>query len=261
MVLEYAHYGSLRNYLDTNINTISWDDRLVLLEGIAEGLDFIHDKSHVHKDFHSGNILIYQKNGKIYPAIGDLGLCGPLNKVNNESKIFGVMPYIAPEVIQGLGNTKATDIYSFGIIMWEILTCERPYEDQTHDIHLAFKILDGLRPTIPEDTPDNYRNLMQKCWHKNPAERIGRIKDEVIDLRNSLNLDLNLRGPVCSISKDLSSSNHPEACYTSKHLLLDELRGEACQHPEWPGEGWDILKKEPIDGMLFIIVWKMFNIV
>jgi serine/threonine protein kinase len=262
MVLEYAHYGSLRNYLDTNINTISWDDRLVLLEGIAKGLDFIHEKDHVHQDFHSGNILIYQKDGKIYPAIGDLGLCRPLNKVNNESNIFGIMPYIAPEVIRGLGNTKAADIYSFGIIMWEILTGERPYRDQPHDIHLAFKILDGLRPTIPEDTPDNYRNLMQKCWHENPAKRTKCIKDEVMDLRKSLNLDLkHLKEPVCCASNDLSSSNHPEAYYTSRHLSLDELRGEACQHPEWPGEGWDILKKEPIiiDGMLFIIVWKMFK--
>src|SRR3954469_20348411 len=94
MVLEYAHYGSLRNYLDTNINNISWDDRLVLLEGIAEGLDYIHVENHVHQDFHSGNILIYEKDGKIYPAIGDLGLCRPLNKVNDERNIVGIMPYI-----------------------------------------------------------------------------------------------------------------------------------------------------------------------
>ncbi|PKK68127.1 kinase-like protein [Rhizophagus irregularis] len=159
------------------------------------------------------------------------------------------MPYIAPEVIRGLGNTKAADIYSFGIIMWEILTGERPYKDQPHDIHLAFKILDGLRPTIPEGTPDNYRNLMQKCWHKNLTERAKNIKNEVMSLRNSLDLDLkHLRGPVGNNGKDLSFSTlsiHPEACYVSKHLPLDELRGEFCQHPEWPGKGWDLLKKEP----------------
>ncbi|RGB27350.1 kinase-like domain-containing protein [Rhizophagus diaphanus] len=111
MVLEYAHYDSLRNYLDTNVNTISWDDWLVLLEGIAKGLYYIHEENHVHQDFHSGNILIYQKDGKLYPAIGDLGLCRPLNEANDEN--------------------------------------------QSHDIHLAFKILDGLRPAIPEGTPDN----------------------------------------------------------------------------------------------------------
>ncbi|EXX77741.1 kinase-like domain-containing protein [Rhizophagus irregularis DAOM 181602=DAOM 197198] len=168
------------------------------------------------------------------------------------------MPYIAPEVIRGLGNTKAADIYSFGIIMWEILTGERPYKDQPHDIHLAFKILDGLRPTIPEGTPDNYRNLMQKCWHKNLTERAKNIKNEVMSLRNSLDLDLkHLRGPVGNNGKDLSFSTlsiHPEACYVSKHLPLDELRGEFCQHPEWPGKGWDLLKKEPTvkNGMLLL---------
>lgn len=129
------------NYLDTNVNTISWDDRLVLLE---RSCFIIFMRNHVHQDFHSGNILIYQKDGKLYPAIGDLGLCRPLNKANDESKIFGIMPYIAPEVIRGLGNTKAANIYSFGIIKWEILTGERPYRDQPHDVHLAFKILDEL---------------------------------------------------------------------------------------------------------------------
>ena len=73
MILEHAHHGSLRNYLDTNVETISWNDQFVLLEGIAAGLDYIHKKNHVHQDFHSGNILIYQKNGKLYPAVGDLG--------------------------------------------------------------------------------------------------------------------------------------------------------------------------------------------
>jgi serine/threonine protein kinase len=258
MVLEYAHYGSLRNYLDTN--TISWNDRLTLLEGIAKGLDFIHEKGHVHQDLHCGNILIYQKDGKIYPAIGDLGLCKPLNKVNDERNIIGIMPYMAPELFRGLGNTKASDIYSFGIIMWEILTGERPYKDQPHDINLAFKILDGLRPTIPEGTPDNYCNLMQKCWHKNPAERPQFVVYDVMDLRNSLNWNLEplssfLMSPFKRLSFSTPSIIHQEAYYTSKHLSFDELRGESCQHPEWPGKGWDLLKKEPIinHGMLFII--------
>src|SRR6266542_476314 len=162
MVLEHTYHGSLHNYLDANIETITWVDRLVLLEGIAKGLQYIHEKNHVHQDLYSGNILIYQKDGKLYLAIGDLGLCISLNKIDDERKIFGVMPYVAPEVIRGLGNTRASDIYSFGIIMWEILMGERPYKDQAHDVHLAFKILDGLRPTIPEGTPDNYCSLMQK---------------------------------------------------------------------------------------------------
>ncbi|GES88183.1 kinase-like domain-containing protein [Rhizophagus clarus] len=211
-------------------------------------LEYAH-YDHVHQDFHSGNILIYQKDGKLYPTVEDLGLCRPLNKINNEGKIYGIMLYIAPEVIRGLGNTKAADIYSLGIIMWEILTGERPYKDQPHDAHLAFKILDGLRPTIPEGTPNKYRNLMQKCWNRNPAERstAEKIKQKVINLKKSLNPNLKrLKGPVCNNGEDSSSLNHSEAYYTSRHLSLDELRGESCQHPEWPGKGWDLLKKEPI---------------
>ncbi|RIA81279.1 kinase-like domain-containing protein [Glomus cerebriforme] len=248
MVLEYAHHCSLRNYLDMNIKTISWDDRFVILQGIAAGLKYIHKENRVHQDFHSGNILIHQKGGNLYPMIGDLGLCRPLNK-NNEN--FGIIPYIAPEVFRGLGYTQAADIYSLGIIMWEMLTGEKPYKDHPHDIHLAFKIInDGFRPTIPEGTPGGYRILMQNCWHKNLANRpeAREVKHAAINLKDSPEFKhlIRKRGPIRENLIFNATSIHSEACYISRHLQFDELRGESCQHPKWPGKGWDLLKKKLI---------------
>uniref|UniRef100_U9TQJ2 Uncharacterized protein n=1 Tax=Rhizophagus irregularis (strain DAOM 181602 / DAOM 197198 / MUCL 43194) TaxID=747089 RepID=U9TQJ2_RHIID len=69
-----------------------------------------------HGDFHSGNILL----NKAINVISDFGLSRPVNKSTNTNEIYGVIPYMAPEVLRGKPYTKAADIYSFGIIMWEL---------------------------------------------------------------------------------------------------------------------------------------------
>ncbi|CAB4444208.1 unnamed protein product [Rhizophagus irregularis] len=88
-----------------------------------EGLLDIHNAEKVHKDFHSGNILF-----KNVPYISDLGMCQPAN-IKQTVGIYGVLPYMAPEVLRGQQYTKAADIYSFGIIMNEFLSEEIPFND------------------------------------------------------------------------------------------------------------------------------------
>ena len=74
----------------------------------------IHKKDYIHHDLHSGNIFSYTHYDSV---IGDLGLCQQIvDKKDNPNKIFGVVPYIAPEVLSRKPYTKELDIYSFGII-------------------------------------------------------------------------------------------------------------------------------------------------
>src|SRR5207248_2069069 len=99
-----------------------------------------------------GNVL---SNGRT-SYISDLGMCQPANNEEKSVKkegVYGVLPYMAPEVLCGYQYTKAADIYSFGIIMNEFLSEETPYDDIPHDHILAVKICKGLRPKIFEDTP------------------------------------------------------------------------------------------------------------
>jgi len=114
MVMKWCENGDLGHNLH-HIHT--YGDVCHIASNIARGLREIHSSGLVHQDLHPGNILLDEKRFRAY--IGDLGLCRQANlKANTDDSVFGVLPYIAPEVLKGKSCTKAADIYSFGIIMW-----------------------------------------------------------------------------------------------------------------------------------------------
>ena len=104
----------LRNYLQQNYNELTWEKRILFTFNIINALSTIHYENSIHRDLHSGNILQYY--GRWY--IGDLGFCGPADKPSE--KIYGNLPYIAPEVLVEKEYTFKSDIYSIGMLMWEI---------------------------------------------------------------------------------------------------------------------------------------------
>ncbi|RIA94423.1 kinase-like domain-containing protein, partial [Glomus cerebriforme] len=114
--------GSLRNYLNTNVK-LSWFDKINNLFWIAGGLNEIHANGIIHRDLHISNIL--HRNVKYFDTcITDMGICKPADYIateNTKNSTYGVLPYIAPEILRGQNYTKAADIYSFGIIMYEVI--------------------------------------------------------------------------------------------------------------------------------------------
>ncbi|GBB93957.1 hypothetical protein RclHR1_02260022 [Rhizophagus clarus] len=172
IVMEYASGGDLHNFLQKNFIKITWWNKISILRQISGGLKIIHESNFIHRDFHSGNILIDSSIQENYRwRIGDLGLSQPVNNTSSNNEIYGVIPYIAPEIFRGANFLKESDIYSMGMIMWELTTGCKPFADVEHDINLIFKILDGERPEITEDTPECYANLMRSCWNSDPKKR------------------------------------------------------------------------------------------
>src|ERR1700722_15043991 len=97
-----------------------------------------------------------------------------LNKpADDESKnnTYGVLPYIAPEILQGQNYTKAADIYSFGIIIYEVISGLPPYYDISHDNSLAIKICQGFRPRFNIKVPQLIVHLIKRCLDANPLNR------------------------------------------------------------------------------------------
>ncbi|CAB4405741.1 unnamed protein product [Rhizophagus irregularis] len=138
------------------------------------GLKILHDEGVVHQDYHSGNIFVKNnKDNHIASAVtGDFGISkSAIETSDDDNEVYGIIPYVAPEVFQGQKYTKASDIYSSGMIMWELMTGRRPFWDRSHDTELIIEICDGLRPPIVTNAPKGYIELMQKCWHSDPNER------------------------------------------------------------------------------------------
>ncbi|RGB31952.1 kinase-like domain-containing protein [Rhizophagus diaphanus] len=235
--------GSLRQHLNNNFISLSWKQKLCSLTVITLGLKDIHDEGLIHHDFHCGNIL---SDFKECAYVTDLGLCQPANvksPQNSNKKIYGVLPYIAPEVLRGKEYTQASDIYGYGIIAYEICTGFPPYYDIAHDEFLAMKICNGLRPKSNYKIPQLILDIINQCLDADPLKRpnANELHKLIFDLWNSVQgdeVDSVIYGQVKEtddINKKLSFSSpfittgtilymtHPQAVYTSRLLDFKNL--------------------------------------
>ncbi len=158
---------SLRSHLDKNYNSLTLKDKLDIIIRICLGLDCIHNHNVIHRDFHLGNILYSSTNDKkkFEISISDFGFCKPAFEPlgPEDKKLYGVLSYMAPEIWARKGHIKKSDIYSFGIIINEIISGNRPYQNIQHNFNLAIGICHGSRPNIRPETPEPLKKLIQKC--------------------------------------------------------------------------------------------------
>jgi len=241
MVLDYCENGNLRNYLKKS--TIDYKSKIKNLSEFAMGILDIHNAEMVHKDLHSGNVLFSSLgNNNNDLVISDLGMCQPVDNKEKKEGIYGVLPYVAPEVLRRFQYTKKSDIYSFGIVMNEFMSEEMPYDDISHDHVLTFRICHGLRPRISEDTPKLLANLIKKCWDAKPENRptarqlyqiFKKWKDEYDE--NDTSSEIYSQVKECEKIRESKLKNksnedksknlqtHPQAIYTSRLLNFKDL--------------------------------------
>src|ERR1043166_6020167 len=139
------------------------------------------------------------------------------------------MPYMAPEILcrnpHTLLHTLASDVYSLGIIMNEIITGIPPFNNRSHDLFLALDICQGLRPTIRAEIPKELKELIEKCWDANPEKRP--TSEEIFyTLSSHLNAFKNI--PLKRLSYEFNElgstqSNTQATYYTSKLLNFQNL--------------------------------------
>src|SRR6185312_2976426 len=153
-----------------------------------------HDVGLVHCDLHGGNIVLHDNLTEVKPFICDFGISRSVNSHESNSTIRGVLPFIAPEVFHTCKFTQKSDVYSFGIIMYLIATGEPPFRDRHFDRDLLCDVMGGLRPSMPESAPEEYKKLAKQCCDANPNKRPDAYKlwndidnlDEKVDKDNSV---------------------------------------------------------------------------
>jgi serine/threonine protein kinase len=136
---------------------------------MARGMAYLHGLNPplIHRDLKSPNIMV---DSHWVSKIGDFGL----SRIKDETKTMtkcGSPLWVAPEVLHGERFSEGCDIYSFAIIVWEIIAWSEPYPNMSSKQVMKQVALNDLRPTIPPETPAGLGHLLTMCWKRNPKER------------------------------------------------------------------------------------------
>uniref|UniRef100_U9TGE0 Protein kinase domain-containing protein n=1 Tax=Rhizophagus irregularis (strain DAOM 181602 / DAOM 197198 / MUCL 43194) TaxID=747089 RepID=U9TGE0_RHIID len=141
------------------------------------------------------------------------GLCGPAE--NNLADAYGVLPYMAPELIDKKQYSKASDIYSLGMLMWEIFAECPPFHDQLHDSDLAMEIIKGERPQMLPEIPEIFQKLIRGCWEKDAKKRpeiekiYGDVNKEFIKIYENEELMLKYENKRATEFLEIPKSPYP----------------------------------------------------
>ncbi|CAD7703198.1 unnamed protein product [Ostreobium quekettii] len=148
-------------------------------QDIARGMKYLHDNNIVHGDLKSSNVLLQSSvtDPRGYVAkVADFGLSQQMmsakTHITASRTSFGTVTHMPPEVLQQGHLSLAADIYSFGIIMWEMMSGEPPFQNMMQMEVMRKVVLERQRPEFPSWTPVKYRALVDKCWCYEASERI-----------------------------------------------------------------------------------------
>ncbi|CAJ0941971.1 unnamed protein product [Ranitomeya imitator] len=172
IITEYMENGSLDSYLRSRDGHFTIIQLVGLLRGIASGMKYLSDLGYVHRDLAARNILV---NNNLVCKVSDFGLSRILEDDPDAAYTTtgGKIPirWTAPEAITYRKFSSASDVWSFGIVMWEVLAYgERPYWNMTNR-DVINSVEEGYRLPAPMGCPTALHQLMLDCWQRERNER------------------------------------------------------------------------------------------
>ncbi|KAJ8761627.1 hypothetical protein K2173_004403 [Erythroxylum novogranatense] len=169
VITEYLSEGSLRAYLHKlEDKSLPLKKLIAVALDIARGMEYIHSQGVIHRDLKPENVLIDED---FHLKIADFGIACEEASCDLLADDPGTYRWMAPEMIKKKSYGRKVDVYSFGLILWEMVAGAIPYEDM-NPIQAAFAVVNkNLRPVIPADCPAAMRNLIEQCWSLQPEKR------------------------------------------------------------------------------------------
>jgi serine/threonine protein kinase len=171
----------------------AWRPTVEMLVGVADGLAAAHAANILHRDIKPANILI---NRAGYAKLADFGLAKPTDAMRADpgsmpdagtkiGAIIGTVGYMSPEQATGRPIDARSDVFSFGVVLYEALAGRRPF-DGASDFDRLKAIVEGAPEELPGDIPEALRMIVEKTLEKDPAERYQSMRELVVDLRRAV---------------------------------------------------------------------------
>ncbi len=180
LVTEFIEGITLAGLIEDN-GTLPWDIGLFVLQQLAQGLSAIHQKNIIHQDIKPQNIFI-SNDGEV--KLGDLGFSVSLDQI--DPQIQGTPAYLAPEVVAGLSVDFRSDLYSLGLVGYEMMTGENPYA--ANDISTVLNRIINLTPmdvrAVRSEVPEKFSSLIARLIARNPEQRFQNAREFSQELEN-----------------------------------------------------------------------------
>lgn len=194
IITEYCSGGTLFNLLHTRKDAfVSWQQKLSILKEISKGMLFLHSRNFIHRDLKSLNVLMNSEINKpkdpVQVKISDFGLTREVDIEEMMTGKIGTSHWMAPEVLTSSKYSIKADVYSFSIVMYEVITREVPYKGKKQEEIRTQVTMNSLRPDlkqIPPSCPPKLVTLMTLCWKDDPEKRPS--FSTILDLLNGINV-------------------------------------------------------------------------
>jgi hypothetical protein len=168
IVTEFMARGSIYDFLHKLKGMFKLPSLLKVAIDISKGMDYLHQNKIIHRDLKTANLLMDENE---VVKVADFGVA----RVQAQSGVMtaetGTYRWMAPEVIEHKPYDHKADVFSFGVVLWELLTGELPYMYLTPLQAAVGVVQKGLRPTIPKSTHPRLTELLEKCWQQDPTLR------------------------------------------------------------------------------------------
>ena len=175
MIMECVTGGDLFGLISNKAIDITWELRLKLAVDMAQGMALLHgiNPPLIHRDLKSPNVLVMipDMDAPVIAKIADFGLSSRLFVDTLTERAVENPTWCAPEVLQKIPYTEKVDVYSYGMILWEMITREMPFNNYRFGHQVETDVVAGVRPSIPSDCWEEYAELISACWAQNPAAR------------------------------------------------------------------------------------------
>ena len=232
IVMEYANDGDLSKKIKTQKQKtygdkyFSEEKILQYFDQICRGLQYIHSKNIIHRDIKTQNIFL-MKNGKV--KIGDFGISKALtNTKNNASTIIGTPYYFSPEIINGEPYNYKTDIWSLGVVLYEMCCLKLPFESN-NIAQLSIKILRGKYDPIPNRYSKNMANLIKQMLNIDQKLRPSIFEVIQSPLLKNYHINKNSNKSYKNLIKNkkyILNTNEPQLNYKQNEQILDQRQNE-----------------------------------